>query len=278
VLSLRNREQPSPEEDFGPNPGCLFASNTSSRYIQPFAESCMKIDLLAIGAHPDDIELTCAGTILGLTKAGRTVGILDLTQGELGTRGSPGVRADEAKMAAEIMGVSVRENLDLPDGNISATVENRLRLMRVIRRLRPDTLLFPYHTDRHPDHSHAHCLCKEAWYYSGLTKIETQDDGKSQPPHRPSRYFNYMQWFEFKPSFIVDITAEWTERVAAIRAYKSQFYDPQSREPQTMLSTPEFLEFIETRAEYYGDQIGVRYGEPFFAEKVPGVRDLLTIL
>ena len=258
----------------------IFAFIKSSRYISitQMHGVQMKLDVLAIGAHPDDIELTCAGTLIKLVKQGRSVGIVDLTEGELGTRGSRDVRAREAQKAAEILGVRVRANLGLPDGNISVDHENILKVVSVIRKYKPDTLLFPYSMDRHPDHEHAHRLCREAWFYSGLVKIETTADGQRQESHRPKRYFHYMQWYEFVPSFIVDITDEFDLRVEAVRAFASQFHNPQSAERDTVLSEPEFLGFVQTRAEYYGDRIGTKFGEPFSSPIVPGIRDLYAIV
>ena len=237
----------------------------------------MKLDVLAIGAHPDDVELTCGGTIIKLVKQGRRVGILDLTEGELGTRGDRKSRAREAAKAAEVMGVALRENLKLPDGNIESRLENRLSLVRAIRTWQPDILLFPYSVDRHPDHERAHVLCREAWFSSGLQKVATSVRGRSQAPFRPRAYYHYMQWYEFVPSFIVDVTAEFEQRMETMRAYRSQFYDPASRERETVLSTPEFLDMIRTRLEYYGDRIGKKYGEPFFSPASLEVKDLFTL-
>jgi bacillithiol biosynthesis deacetylase BshB1 len=237
----------------------------------------MKLDLLAIGAHPDDVELTCGGTIIKLVNQGRSVGILDLTEGELGTRGNRKTRAREAAKAAGVMGVTLRENLKLPDGNIESHMDNRLRLVRAIRTWQPDVLLFPYAVDRHPDHERAHLLCREAWFSAGLQKVRTSVKGRAQAPFRPRACYNYMQWFEFVPSFIVDVSAEFEQRMEAMRAYRSQFFDPASRERQTVLSTPEFLEMTGTRLEYYGDRIGKKYGEPFFSPAPLEVRDLLML-
>jgi len=238
----------------------------------------MKLDVLAIGAHPDDVELSCAGTLVRLVRQGRHVGILDLTAGELGTRGSREIRLQEARSAAGIMGVHVREGLGIPDGNIMVNHENTRKVMSVIRQYRPDTLLFPYPIDRHPDHEHAHRLCKEAWFYAGLEKIETSFGGEKQKSFRPGRYFLYMQWHEFTPSFIMDITDEFELKMAAVKTFQSQFHNPASTESETVLSDPEFLVFLRTRAEYYGDRIGKKYGEPFFSPRIPGVRDLDSIL
>jgi bacillithiol biosynthesis deacetylase BshB1 len=237
----------------------------------------MKLDVLAIGAHPDDVELSCGGTIIKLVKQGRRVGILDLTQGELGTRGDRKTRTQEAARAAAVMGVALRENLKLPDGDIDAGMESRTRLVRVIRSLRPDILLFPYPVDRHPDHERAHVLCREAWFSAGLQKFRTSLRGRLQEPFRPRAYYHFMQWYEFAPSFIVDISAEFEQRMETMRAYRSQFYDPASRERETILSTPEFLEMIRTKLEYYGDRIGKKYGEPFFSPASLEVRDMFLL-
>ena len=237
----------------------------------------MNLDVLAIGAHPDDVELSCGGTILKLTKKGYKVGILDLTEGELGTRGTKEIRGKEAAAAARILGVSLRENLQIPDGNIRSTPENRLKLVEVIRRLRPDILLFPYEIDRHPDHERAHILCHESWFAAGLEKIRTSPEGNDQAPHRPRAYYHYMQWHEFTPTFIVDVSDEYEGRVAAMKAYRSQFFDPDSDERETVLSTPEFMEMVETRLKYYGDRIDTRYGEPFLAPRNLRIDDIVAV-
>lgn len=238
----------------------------------------LKLDVLAIGAHPDDVELACGGTIIKMVDQGRTVGLLDLTEGELGTRGSREIRAREAAAAAGLLGVALRENLHLPDGNIALSHENVLRLVTVIRRYRPDLLLFPHGFERHPDHEHAHRLCREAWFYAGLEKIVTKDQGSQQEPHRPLKYFLFMQSYEFTPSFIVDISAEFTRRMEAVRAFKSQFHDPASRERETLLSHPGFLEMLETRFAYFGDRIGVRYGEPLYSVDAIGISDPFELI
>ena len=237
----------------------------------------MKIDVLAIGAHPDDVELSCGATVIKLVKQGHSVGIIDLTAGELGTRGTPEKRASEAEEAARLMGVAVRECLGIPDGRIENTAENRLKVVRAIREYRPDVLLFPYPVDRHPDHEHAHVLCRESWFHAGLEKITSRSKGKVQEPHRPRAYYHYMQWFEFTPSFIVDVSDYFDLRMKVMRSYKSQFHDPESTERETVLSRPEFLDMIRTRLEYYGDRIGVRYGEPFFSPQAIRTDDLFTV-
>lgn len=239
----------------------------------------MKLDVLAIAAHPDDIELSCGGTVAKLVKQGKKVGIVDLTQGEMGTRGSAEIRLQEAEKAAEILGLAMRENLRMYDGKFTTGHVNKLRLIRVIRQYRPDVLLIPHWLERHPDHERAHRLARDAWFYSGLRKIETEEeDGLVLEPHRPKICFHYMQKYEFEPSFIVDITDVYDLRMEAIRAYKSQFHNPESNDPETLLSRPDFFEFIETRARYYGNKIGVRYGEPFYAIETIGIRTIFDLI
>lgn len=237
----------------------------------------MKLDVLAIGAHPDDIELSCSGTVAKLVKQGRTVGILDLTRGELGTRGSSTLRAREAAEAAKILGVKVRENLGLIDGNIEVNRKNILRVVTVLRAYKPGVLLIPYSSERHPDHEHAHQLAKEAWYFSGLAKIKTKHGRSAQEAIRPKYYFEYMQLRSFTPSFIVDISDVYGTRVAAIKAFGSQFHNPEHKDRETFLSRPQFLEFLETRARYYGQQIGATYGEPFYSIKPIGIEDIFNL-
>jgi bacillithiol biosynthesis deacetylase BshB1 len=251
--------------------GNLYIQHTTNQRIS------MKLDVMAIGAHPDDIELTCGGTVTKLVSQGKKVGLIDLTEGELGTRGTREIRAEEAREATRILGVSLRECLGIPDGNIELTIENRLKLIRVIRAYRPDILLFPHWHERHPDHEHAHQLCREAWFYAGLAKIQTQGDEEPQQPFRPRSYYHFMQWYEFTPSFIVDITDEYEQRMEAVRAFKSQFYSPNSKERETALSTPEFMEMLRTRFEYYGDRIGTKYGEPFYSVNMVGISDLYSL-
>lgn len=233
----------------------------------------MKLDLLAIAAHPDDAELSCGGTILKLVKRGRKVGLLDLTRGELSTRGTQEIREAESNAATKILGVQVRENLCLPDGNIEVNRENKLKVIQIIRKYKPELLLFPHWLERHPDHEHAHALCREAWFYAGLEKIETTLFDVKQEPHRPRSYYHFMQAYEFAPSFIVDISDEFERRMEAVRAFKSQFHNPSSSERETFLSSPEFLEFLITRFAYYGGRIGRKYGEPFFSVNMIGIDD-----
>ncbi len=233
----------------------------------------MKLDVLAIAAHPDDAELACGGTIIRLVKLGKQVGILDLTRGELGTRGTEQIREIEAREATKTLGVHARENLGLPDGNIEVNQANRLKVIEVIRRYRPEIMFFPHWLERHPDHEHAHQLSREAWFYAGLEKIVTIHDGQPQEPFRPRSYYHFMQTYEFVPSFVVDITDEYEQRMESVRAFKSQFHDPESSERETFLSSPDFMQFLQSRFEYYGDRIGRKYGEPFFSVNLVGITD-----
>lgn len=237
----------------------------------------MKLDVLAFGAHPDDVELSCGGTLAKLAKHGKAVGIVDLTRGEMGTRGTPDRREAEAAEAARILGVAVRENLGIPDGNIELTPANTLKVVQVIRKYRPDVILIPHWLERHPDHEHTHQLCRKAWFSAGLEKVETTVLGVLQDPFRPRAVYHYMQWYEFTPSFVVDISEEFEQRMQAVRAFASQFYNPQSNERETALSSPEFLRFMETRFAYYGSRIGRRYGEPFYSINIVGISDLFAL-
>lgn len=236
----------------------------------------MELDLLAIGAHPDDVELCCGGTLAKAAKSGYKVGIIDLTGGELGTRGTGVIRAREAREAAKILGC-VRENARLPDGNIEINIANRLKLIKLYRKYRPKILLIPHFAERHPDHVQAHHLCREAWFHAGLRKIETTLDGEEQEPWRPHNYFQFMQWQEFEASFVVDISDVYERRLKAIKAHKSQLHDPNSKDPQTILSQKEFLEMLEARARYYGYRIGTQYGEPFYSVELIGIGDIFKL-
>ncbi len=237
-----------------------------------------EVDVLAIGAHPDDIELSCGGTVAKLVKSGHKVAIADVTQGELGTRGNKEIRSKEAAAAAKILGVVTRRNLKIPDGDIELTKANLAKVISLIRELRPRILIIPHSIERHPDHVHAHRLCKEAWYYAGLHKIETSFNGAVQKPHRPDNFFEFMQWYEFTPSFIVDISSTFDVKMNAIKAHSSQFFDPKSKDPETILSKPEFLERIKTESEYYGKKIGVKYGEPFYSWTPLGVKTIFDFV
>ncbi len=238
----------------------------------------MKLDVLAIGAHPDDIELSCAGTVAAMVKQGKKVGILDLTDGELGTRGSRALRKKEAEASAKILGLSMREGLKLHDGNIEVNQTNIKKVIQVIRYYQPSILLIPHWLERHPDHEHAHRLCREAWFYSGLEKIPTTFRGEKQEPYRPKKYFHFMQKYEFTPSFIVDVTDVYGKKKDSLLAFGSQFYDPKSKERETLLSSKIFLESIFARDKHYGSLINVEYGEPFYSAEPLGFNSLFDIV
>ena len=237
----------------------------------------MKLDILAIGAHPDDIELGCSGTIITEIRNGKKVGIADLTQGELGTRGDAETRRHEAAGAARIMGVSVRENLQLPDGFFENNPESQGKLIRVIRKYQPEIVLANALEDRHPDHGRAARLIADASFFAGLRKIETKDDeGRPQEAWRPKYVFHYIQDRYLEPNFVVDISNVFEERMKAIAAYTTQFYSKQMEgddTPQSYISTPEFLESVIARARMMGKRIGVKFGEGFVTEKVIGIRN-----
>jgi len=233
----------------------------------------MKLDILAFAAHPDDAELSCSGTLLAHIARGKKVGIVDLTRGELGTRGTEETRAEEAAEAADIMDLEVRDNLCLPDGFLQNDEDSLLEIIRVLRKYRPEIVLANAIDDRHPDHGMGSALVSRACFLSGLIKIET-----GQEAWRPKNIYHYIQDRMIKPDFVVDITDFWEGKVEAIRAYKTQFYDPNSDEPETYISTPDFLNFVEARAMEFGHSIGVKYGEGFTKEKQLGVNNLFDLI
>ncbi|RMG40041.1 MAG: bacillithiol biosynthesis deacetylase BshB1, partial [Methanobacteriota archaeon] len=212
------------------------------------------LDILAFGAHPDDVELGCGGTLLKLAKLGYRTGIVDLTRGEMGTRGTPEEREKEAQSAAQLLKADLRVNLRIPDANIENSKENQLKVIECIREYTPRMILLPYPEDRHPDHIHASHLVKEAAFYSGLKKLQ----GSSLPPHRPSRLIYYMMTNEFTPSFIVDISEEFEGKIAALKAHTSQFHNPEYPGEETFISSRNYWEAIEFRARHFGWLAGVR--------------------
>jgi len=242
------------------------------------------LDVLALAAHPDDVELCAGGTVCLLAQQGYRVGIVDLTRGELGSRGTPEGRLKEAQDAAEIIGLAARDNLGLPDGDIANTKAHQREVIRRLRRYRPHVVLINAAECRHPDHCAAATLSTDAIYYSGLRKIETTDEeGTPQEPWRPHHVLHYMQAVPFDPTFVVDVTAVWEQRIAALQAFKSQFfnpdYDAEDDEPETFVSNPAFFEWIEARARTYGYKVGATYGEPLLYRHGPvGVADLMATL
>ncbi len=223
------------------------------------------LDMLAFSPHPDDAELYCAGTLLLRRREGHRVGITDLTRGELSTRGTAESRAAETAEATRILGLDHRGNLGMPDGDVANTPENRLAIVREIRRWRPRTVLLPWHIDRHPDHEHASVLVREALFASGLRRVESFDDsGTRQEEYRPARAYYYMLSEDFTPGFIVDISDVFDTKLAAIHAYRTQFHTGTSADgPQTYISTPEFLESLIGRSMRLGFHVGGKYGEGF---------------
>jgi N-acetylglucosamine malate deacetylase 1 len=229
----------------------------------------MPLDTLAFGAHPDDVELHIGGTLAKMVTLGYTAGVVDLTRGELGTRGTPGIRAREAKKAAQILGLKVRENLGLPDGSVFVTPEARLRVVRALREHRPMLVLAPHWDEAHPDHANAGKLVAEAAHHSGLAKIKT-----GQERFRPKAILYYMLPPFVRPTFIVDVSSQIEQREAAIRAHQSQLFDP-AREPDTYLSQPDFLYRVDAVVSYYGTIIGRAKGEAFFMKVPPEIPDLV---
>lgn len=227
-----------------------------------------KVDILAIGAHPDDVELGCGGTIAKLIAEGKTVTIIDLTQGELGTRGTNFTRAEEATRACEILGVSARENLKMKDGFLLNCEEYQMQIVKIIRKYQPDIVLSNAIEDRHPDHAKASKLVSDACFLSGLVKIQTDLDGNTQKPWRPKQIFNYIQWKNITPDFVIDISDFMDKKIEACLAYKTQFYDPDSTEPMTPIATKDFLESLTYRAQDLGRLSGVDYAEGFTSEKL----------
>lgn len=227
----------------------------------------MNLDVLVFAAHPDDAELSMGGTIARLTSSGQKVGIVDFTRGELGTRGTAETRQKEAFQAAISLKVACRENLYFPDGDIRCTKENLMKVVMEIRKYRPKIIFAPYFNDRHPDHIDASHIVKKAMFSSGLVKIKTFDKEVAQEAYRPAKLFYYMQTYTFEPTFIVDISQNFEQKMKAVKNFSTQFYDPKSSEPETFISTPKFLGYIESRAKFYGFQIGKDYGEPFFCEE-----------
>lgn len=223
----------------------------------------MKLDYLAIGAHPDDVELGCGGTIVKLISEGKKVGIVDLTQGELGTRGTALTRKEEAKNAAEILGISVRENLQMSDGFLENSREYQMRIINIIRKYQPEIIFANAIRDRHPDHGKAAKLIADACFLSGLVKISTQQDGEEQEVWRPKKIFHYIQWEDIKPDFVVDVSDFMDIKIASCLAYKTQFYDPNSDEPMTPIATKDFLNSLTYRAQNLGRLSGIAYGEGF---------------
>ncbi len=231
----------------------------------------MKLDALAFGAHADDVELACSGTIIKLGALGYKIGVIVLTRGEMATRGSAGIRAQEFAESAKIMGLASHKMLDMPDARIEVTWENKIKIIKEIRTYKPRIVFAPYWVSRHPDHEKTSHLVREAAYLSGLNKLKTE-----QEFYRPYRVIYYQTRFEFKPSFIVDISDFHAQKIKSILSYKSQFHHQDKAElgdDETLLSRPEFLDRVETRDKQYGTYIGVKYGEPFLVREAIKIKN-----
>jgi bacillithiol biosynthesis deacetylase BshB1 len=228
------------------------------------------VDLLFVSAHPDDTELACGGTIVKAVKDGLRVGMLDLTRGEMGTRGTPATRKREAMASARILGATFREQLDFQDGGLQTGQAQERELAFFIRRARPKLVFTAWPDDRHPDHARAGALVTSACFYAGLKALASDASA-----HRPQAVVYYMQNYMVPPSFVVDVTKQWKQKMRAIAAFKSQFHDPNSKEPMTFIARPEFLELIEARGVHFGALIGARYGEAFVTKQPPRVDDVI---
>ena len=232
----------------------------------------MKLDILAFGAHPDDIEISIGGMLISEVRQGKRVGMVDLTRGEMGTRGTPEIRDEEARIAAEIMGVAVRENLGFDDGLFEINAANTFKVIDVIRRFQPDIVITNAPYDRHPDHGRAASLVAEACFLSGLFKMQAPD--VNTDAWRPRSVYQYMQFVQHTPDFIYDISDVIEEKIACIKAHKSQFWDPESIEPETLIASKHFFTNLASRASEYGIQAGFEYGEPLRTIRYPGVKSL----
>jgi bacillithiol biosynthesis deacetylase BshB1 len=238
----------------------------------------MKLDILAFGAHPDDVELGCGGTIAKEIALGKKVGVIDLTRGELGTRGSVEIRDKEAEAAAKILGITVRENLNMRDGFFVNDEIHQLAIVQMIRKYQPEIVLCNAFEDRHIDHGKGSKLVSDACFLSGLIKVETKYKGQIQSVWRPKVVYHYLQWKNLNPDFVVDITGFNEKRKEAILAYSSQFYNPESEEPETLIATKNFLSSLDYRVQDFGRLIGTDYAEGFNVERYLGVSSLADLI
>jgi bacillithiol biosynthesis deacetylase BshB1 len=237
----------------------------------------MKLDILAFAAHPDDAEISAGGTLLKYIKEGKSAGIIDLTEGELGTRGSVQTRYAEAEMAGQILNLSVRENLRMKDGFFEQNEDNKRLIIQQIRRFQPEIVLANSILDRHPDHARAAKLVADACYLSGLRKIETEWDGNQQNSYRPRLVLHYIQDYFIEPNFVVDVSEFMDKKIEAIKAYKTQFYNPESLEPSTPISGEEFFDFMKGRMMTMGRPAAMKYAEGFTIDRIVGVKDLFDL-
>ena len=237
----------------------------------PRSAQSSECDLLFISAHADDTELSCGGTIAKAVKDGLRVGMIDLTRGEMGTRGTPRERAREAAKSARILGAAFREHLDFGDGGLRTTREEELQVIELVRRHRPKIVFSPYPDERHPDHIRTGRLVTDASFYAGLRALKTD-----LPAHRPQAVVYYFQNYMWTPSFVVDVSASWKTKMRAVAAFKSQFYNPKSKEPQSFISSKKFIDMIEARGKHFGALIGAEYGEAFVTKQPPKVDDVIA--
>lgn len=238
----------------------------------------MKLDILAFAAHPDDVELAASGTVLAHLALGKKVGIVDLTRGELGTRGSATLRDEEAANSATILGITTRDNLNMRDGFFTNDETHQLRVIEMVRKYQPEIVLANSEFDRHTDHGKAAQLVHDACFLAGLRKIETQHNGTTQNAWRPKAIYHYIQDYHTQPDVLVDITPYFETKLKSIKAFSSQFYNPDSNEPESPISSADFLHFIEARAREFGRAIGVRYAEAFTVKRPIGTSNLLSLL
>lgn len=238
----------------------------------------MKLDILAFGVHPDDVELSCSGVLLNEKKAGKKTGIIDLTEGELGTRGTVETRYQEAAEAARILQTDIRKNLQIADGFFENNRDTQLTVIRAIRQFQPEIVLCNAPSDRHPDHGRSAQLVSDAAFLSGLMKVATELDGQLQPAWRPKYVFNYIQDRYLQPDFVVDITDVFEAKLEAIKAYGTQFYQAGAGGPQTYISTPDFLDSVIYRHKMFGKMIGVKYAEGFISVKTIGLKNFDAIV
>ena len=237
-----------------------------------------KIDILIFGAHPDDIELGCGGTILSEIEKGKTVGLIDITAGELGTRGSAEKRKQESDRASKILGVDFRLNLGIKDGFIKNDEKSQIEIIRYIRKYKPEIIICNAPDDRHIDHVEASKLVVSSSFLSGLVKIKTKLNNNNQNPWRPKNVYHYIQWKNLEPTFVVDISQHIVNKMMAVSSYDSQFYNPDSKEPETLISSEKFLDSITARSADFGRLIGVEHAEGFISNKLVGVKTLNDLL
>ena len=239
----------------------------------------MKVDILAFGSHPDDVELGCGGSILSAISQGLKVGIIDLTKGELGTRGTPEIRKKESEKASEILGVSFRKNLDFKDGFFINDKEHQLKVVEILREHKPSVIFCNAVKDRHIDHPKGSKLVSDSCFLSGLSKIKTNyKNSKNQLPWTPKQICHYIQWFDLKPDILIDISEFQEKKMKAIMAYKSQFYNPKSKEPNTPISSKSFIDSIKQRDQNFGRISGVDAAEGFTLERPPVIKDIKGII